>query len=420
MTPPNDTAADASVAALPLLGLQEPVVKAIRSGEKGAGDAFDIIVLHAVNHDASDIHLEPWEDCLSVRFRLDGMLHEVARIPKEFQERLIARIKILAKMVVYQKNVPQDGQIDSEGSRGRLALRVSTFPTIYGEKTVLRIIGAHRQTLNLDVLGFRPEVVAALRRVVGLPQGTVLLTGPSSNGKTTTIYSMITELLSHIRPGSNVVTIEDPVEYKLGPVSQTQVSPATGFTFDHALRAILRQDPEVIMVGEIRDAETAHLAVQAGLTGHLVISTIHSGTAPGVFTRLLDMGIQPFLVASSITAVLAQRLVRLNCPDCREPYKSAEQLRARFGIPEETPLLKGRGCPTCDGIGYKGRSAIGELLTVNTEVAELILERARTRLLHDAAVKNHMVTLSKHGRMRAVAGETTLEELERVLPVMSG
>jgi len=405
---------------LPLLGAQDAVVKAIGAGDTGAGDAFDIIIVHAIHHNASDIHIEPWEDLVSVKYRLDGMLHEALRIPKEYQDRLIARIKILAKMVVYQKNVPQDGRIDGDPGRGGYSLRVSTFPTIYGEKTVVRIIGAHRQKMQLDNLGFRPEVVKALRRVIGFPQGTMLLTGPSSAGKTTTIYSMLNELLTDIRPGSNVVTIEDPVEYKLGPVAQTQINPAAGFTFDQALRSVLRQDPEVIMVGEIRDTDTAHLAIQAGLTGHLVISTIHSGTASGVFTRLLDMEIEPYLVASSISAVLAQRLVRINCEACKEPYKPMQSLLARFGVPDEAPLYKGKGCAVCDGIGYKGRSAIGELLTVNADIAELILERARTRILQDASVKNHMVTMSKHGRERAVNGETTLEELERVLPVMAG
>ena len=395
-------------------------MRAIGAGDTGAGDAFDMCIAHAIHHGASDIHLEPWEDCLSVKYRLDGMLHDIVRIPKDYQERLIARIKILAKMVVYQKNIPQDGRIDGDPTRGGYALRISTFPTIYGEKTVIRVIGANRQTLEIDKLGFRPEVNAALKRVIGFPQGTLLLTGPSSAGKTTTIYSMLNELLTHIRPGSNVVTIEDPVEYRLGPVAQTQINPAAGFTFDQALRAVLRQDPEVIMVGEIRDSETAHLAIQAGLTGHLVISTIHSGTASGVFTRLLDMGIESYLVASSVTAVLAQRLVRLTCNECKQPYKSAQNLLARFGVPDETELFKGEGCQNCDGIGYKGRSAIGELLTVNAETAELILQRSRTKALQDAAVRNHMVTLSKHGRERAIRGETTLEELERVLPVIAG
>ena len=303
---------------------------------------------------------------------------------------------------------------------GGYALRISTFPTIYGEKTVIRVIGANRQTLEIGKLGFRPEVAAAMKRVIGFPQGTLLLTGPSSAGKTTTIYSMLNELLTHVRPGSNVVTIEDPVEYRLGPVAQTQINPAAGFTFDQALRAVLRQDPEVIMVGEIRDSETAHLAIQAGLTGHLVISTIHSGTASGVFTRLLDMGIESYLVASSVTAVLAQRLVRLTCNECKTEYKPAQNLLARFGIPDETQLYKGTGCKNCDDIGYKGRSAIGEMLTVNAETAELILQRSRTKALQDAAIRNHMVTLSKHGRERAVNGETTVEELERVLPVIAG
>jgi type II secretory ATPase GspE/PulE/Tfp pilus assembly ATPase PilB-like protein len=397
--------------------IQDALSERLSGGQSGVTDAVDLALCQAAHRGASDLHFEPRHDCLSLRFRVDGILHEVARLPKEYQEKIIARIKILAKMVVYQKDVPQDGRINADETACGKEMRVSTFPTVYGEKTLIRLFDSNRNLLSLQSLGFRDEVVTRLRELIFRPQGTLLLTGPSSSGKTTTIYALLHELETARQPAPHIVTIEDPVEYRLGNISQTQINPHAGFTFEKALRSALRQDPEVIMVGEIRDAETAKTAIQAGLTGHLVISTIHSGTAAGVFTRLLDMGIEPFLIASSVTGVLAQRLVRVNCPHCTASYKPESSLLERFGITDkETSFHRGEGCEECQAIGYSGRVAIGELLLVNEEIADLVLARSRTSVLHEAALRNRMVTLAEDGVEKVRNGATTVEELRRVLP----
>jgi len=403
---------------IPLNLIQGALLDKISAGQSGVTDTVELALCQAVAHRASDLHFEPWNDCLSVRFRIDGILQEVARLPKECQEKIIARIKILAKMVVYQKDVPQDGRINADETACGKEMRVSTFPTVYGEKTVVRIFDSSRNLRTLESLGFREDVVKSLRELIFRPQGTLLLTGPSSSGKTTTIYALLHELAASRQPAPHIVTIEDPVEYRLGNISQTQINPHAGFTFEKALRSALRQDPEVIMVGEIRDAETARTAIQAGLTGHLVISTIHCGMAAGVFTRLLDMGIEPFLIASSVTGVLAQRLVRVNCPQCTAMYEPEGSLVTRLGITDkETSFHRGAGCEECHGIGYRGRIAIGELLLVNEEIADLILARSRTSVLHEAALRNRMVTLAEDGLEKVRKGTTTLEELRRVLPL---
>jgi len=396
----------------------EPELTALLdTGETGVTQAVDSAIRHATGHGASDLHIEPWADCVSLRYRIDGILHEIARIPVEHRDRITARIKILAKMVVYKKDMPQDGRIDADESRGGHAMRVSTFPTVYGEKTVIRILRSDSNLLALDSLGFRSEVVQTLRELILRPQGTLLFTGPSSSGKTTTIYALLRELAESRDPAPHIVTIEDPVEYKLGRIAQTQISPHSGLTFDTALRSILRQDPEVIMVGEIRDADTARTAIQAGLTGHLVISSIHSGTAAGVFTRLLDMGIEPFLVASSVTGVLAQRLVRLNCVQCKAEYRPETDLLDRIGLTDpDAKYVHGTGCEACEQIGYKNRTAIGEILAVDEAVSDLVLTRPRTATLHKTAVQNGMVTLAEDGIERVREGKTTVEELRRVLP----
>jgi len=373
----------------------EPELTALLdTGETGVTQAVDSAIRHATGHGASDLHIEPWADCVSLRYRIDGILHEIARIPVEHRDRITARIKILAKMVVYKKDMPQDGRIDADESRGGHAMRVSTFPTVYGEKTVIRILRSDSNLLALDSLGFRSEVVQTLRELILRPQGTLLFTGPSSSGKTTTIYALLRELAESRDPAPHIVTIEDPVEYKLGRIAQTQISPHSGLTFDTALRSI-----------------------QAGLTGHLVISSIHSGTAAGVFTRLLDMGIEPFLVASSVTGVLAQRLVRLNCVQCKAEYRPETDLLDRIGLTDpDAKYVHGTGCEACEQIGYKNRTAIGEILAVDEAVSDLVLTRPRTATLHKTAVQNGMVTLAEDGIERVREGKTTVEELRRVLP----
>ncbi len=414
----RDRQGDEKTEVIPLREIQAALVEQLGSGEEGVTIAVDTALTQAVKHRASDLHFEPWEECVSLRYRIDGILHEIAEIPKEYQAKIIARIKILAKMVVYQKDVPQDGRIDPAEVECRQGMRVSTFPTVNGEKTVVRILGTTQDLIPLGSLGFCPEVVGALCDVIARPQGTLLLTGPSSSGKTTTIYALLRQLLELRDPPPHIVTIEDPVEYRVRKVAQTEVNPHAGFTFEAALRSILRQDPEVIVVGEIRDVETARIAIQAGLTGHLVISTIHSGSAAGVFTRLLDMGIESYLIASSVTGVLAQRLVRLNCSHCSEPCKPDSSLVAQYGIEKGSgSFRRGAGCEKCQGIGYRGRTAMGELLLVNDEISELILDRSRTQVLHEAALRGRMVTLVEDGVGKAEEGLTTLEELRRVLPI---
>jgi len=401
----------------PFAGLEAELAGLLGGGAEGAIDMVDAALGHAVRLRASDLHLEPWEDCVALRYRIDGILHEAAQLPREHLRQITGRIKVLARMITYEKDVPQDGRIDPERTPCHKAMRVSTFPTVYGEKTVIRVLDADPGLFAVEALGFRPEVVEALRGLIARPQGTLLLTGPASSGKTTTIYALLKEILGARAPSAHVVTIEDPVEYRLGRVSQTEVNPHAGFTFEAALRAVLRQDPEVIVLGEIRDPETAQVAIQAGLTGHLVISTIHSGAAAGVFTRLLDMGVEPFLVASSVTGVLAQRLVRRNCPECTAPDTPEPELCASYGLAGDgAAFQRGAGCEACQGIGHLGRTAMGELLSVDDTIADLVLSRARTQAIHEAALRDGMVPLAADAVQRVREGVTTLEEVKRVLP----
>jgi type II secretory ATPase GspE/PulE/Tfp pilus assembly ATPase PilB-like protein len=408
---------DASSGPIPFSELEAVLRSTLSDREQGVGRAVALVLEQAVRHGASDVHFDPWQDCLSVRFRMDGILHDVATVPREFQEALVARIKILAKLIVYQRDVPQDGRIDGpDAPLGRTA-RVATFPTVNGEKAAVRLLGVGKGILSLDELGFSSAVTTWLRSFIKRPQGVLLFTGPSSSGKTTTIYALLQELLTRRKPMPHVVTLEDPVEYRLEHIAQTEINPHAGFTFEQALRAILRQDPEVIVPGEIRDAETARMAIQAGLTGHLVISTIHSGSAAGVFTRLLDMGIEPYLVASAVNGVLAQRLVRRVCTECTEIYTPPADSPAHFEFGLDAgPFIRGVGCAACEGLGYRGRTAIGELLVVDEPISDLVAARSQTRAVHDAAVAAGMTTLHAAGREAVTRHVTTPDELQRVLP----
>ncbi|MDQ1256992.1 MAG: Type secretion system protein [Candidatus Hydrogenedentes bacterium] len=404
---------------LPLAALDEALSAHWTAGDDDAIRVVDAVLQQAVLHRASDVHIEPWRDGLAVRFRIDGILHDVARLPGTAQDKVIGRLKVLSRLVVYKKDLPQDGRIDADRSACGRAMRVSTYPTVDGEKAVIRLLDASQDLLGLDALGFHGETVDALRAFVLRPHGTLLLTGPASSGKTTTIYALLREILTARPNAAHIVTIEDPVEYRLDRVAQTQVNPHAGFTFEAAMRSVLRQDPDVMMVGEIRDAETARTAIQAGLTGHLVISTIHSGTAAGVFARLLDMGVEPFLIASAVSAVLAQRLVRRICDACAVDDAPDPALLDAFGLTaDETGFRRGTGCAACQGIGYQGRTAIGELLTVNDALADCILGRPRTRVLEEMAQAQAMRTLARDGIEKVKAGQTTLDELQRVLPAM--
>lgn len=404
--------------ALPLIKVQQRILEDLDSGnESGVADAVDMAISQGAYHGASDLHFEPWSEQLSLRYRIDGILQQVAVIPREFQAKMTARIKVLADLVVYRKDVPQDGRIDKDKTACGRPMRVSTVPTVKGEKIVIRLLGESQDLYRLESLGFQQKILDRLQEIITRTQGTLLLTGPSSSGKTTTIYALLRELTLLQKNATNIVTIEDPVEYTMDKISQIQVNPHADFTFTTALRSILRQDPEVIMVGEIRDVETARMAIQSGLTGHFVISTIHSGTAAGVCTRLLDMGIEPFLIASSLSGVIAQRLVRLNCPDCATPYQPDPITLRRFGLESKKPkLVKGAGCNACQQIGYRGRATIGELLNISTPIAEAILERPTTSHLQDIAVQEGMETLIDDGLEKVRKGITTLEELVRVAP----
>ncbi len=386
------------------------------SGDSGAIEAVDALLVQASLHRASDVHLEPWDEGVSLRFRIDGLLHEVASLPVEHHARITGRVKVLAHILTYQKDLPQDGRIDPEASGCGKAVRVSTFPTVNGEKLVLRILNPDPNLFDIDVLGFDAETTLALRDVVARPQGAFLLTGPASSGKTTTIYAMIREILGRRGPSTHVVAIEDPVEYRLGRVSQSEVNPHTGFTYEAALRAALRQDPEVLVLGEIRDAETARTAVQAGLTGHLVISTIHSGTAAGVFTRLLDMGVEPYLAASSVVGVMAQRLYRRACPDCAVDALPTTRERLRYSVAEGMGTVRSVGCPACLGIGYRGRAALGEVLMVDETLEGLLQSRPRTQTLHEAALSAGMVPLFEQAARCVRARLTSPEEMDRLFP----
>ncbi|HOZ46848.1 MAG TPA: GspE/PulE family protein [Candidatus Hydrogenedentes bacterium] len=396
------------------------LLEQLASGERGIIRAVDVALQQAAFHRASDIHFEPQDDGFAVRYRIDGLLHPVARLPRTCQDQVLTRLKVLAKLIVYKRDIPQEGRIDAGAVPEAGAMRVSTFPTVGGEKAVVRLLDTQREHLRLNELGFPEDVAAALREFIGRPHGTLLLTGPSSSGKTTTIYALLREIAAERADSAHICTVEDPVEYRLGNVAQTQVNPAAGLTFHAAVRSLMRQDPDVIMVGEVRDAETAHAVIQAGLTGHLVISTVHSGTAAGVFARLLEMGIEPFLIASSVTNVLAQRLVRRVCPECAvDDAPDVNTLRA-FGLaPGDGAFRRGAGCEACQGVGYRGRMPITELLRVDESIAECILERPRTAALAEAARKNGMRSLAADGAARVRQGMTTLDELSRVLPTES-
>jgi type II secretory ATPase GspE/PulE/Tfp pilus assembly ATPase PilB-like protein len=377
------------------------------------------LIEDAVAAGASDVHFDPIEGGMIVRHRRDGILHEVERIDGAIKDNLVARLKVLANLVVYQRSTPQEGRIVKELSAGRngVEYRVATFPTIHGEKAVVRIFDSAAVLLDVHSLGFDPAVTRRLLGLLENPQGVLLLTGPSSSGKTTTIYSALNWITLNRRSVANIITIEDPVEFDLKTISQTQIDTHGALTFAAALRSALRLDPEVLMIGEIRDRETAQIATQAGLTGHLVISTIHCGTAAGVFMRLIEMGIEPFLVASSVTGVVSQRLVRVLCPECKGPCRAEPRVLDEFGLTADdgrayrSPV----GCAHCNNVGYAGRTAIAELLVVSEPMRQLILQKPTTNEIHELAVRHKMVPLKTAGLRKAGQAVTSLEELYRIL-----
>jgi len=377
----------------------------------------NLIIMQAVKDKASDIHVEPTEENVLVRYRIDGILHEVQELPKHLQSALASRIKVMAKIDIAETRNPQDGRIQVKMESKNLDLRVSTFPTLHGENIVMRILDKSSVLLGLSDLGLADKELKDFDKMIRHPNGIVLVTGPTGSGKTTTLYAALSTINSMEK---NIITIEDPVEYEISLVRQTQINPRAGLTFANGLRSILRQDPDIIMVGEIRDKETADVAIQASLTGHLVFSTLHTNDAPGALTRLIDMGVEPFLVASSVIGILAQRLVRVICPKCKESYTPSDELLKSLGLKEKIELYRGRGhnCPQCRGTGFQGRIGIFELLVVNDEIKNMVTAKASANEIRKKAVANGMRVLYEDGIEKIKNGLTTAEEVLRVTEEM--
>jgi type IV pilus assembly protein PilB len=376
----------------------------------------NLILSGAAKEGASDIHMEPKDSHLQVRYRMDGLLRAVIKIPKNQQDAAISRMKIISGMDIADRRRPQDGRSRLRFEGKRIDLRVSTLPTHFGEKVVIRLLDSRRAQVAMDQMGLTEENLHNLQLMLSRPQGMVLVTGPTGSGKSSTLYTALNWVKS---PTKNIITVEDPVEYQLDGVNQVQINPKAGITFAAGLRSILRQDPNIILVGEIRDQETAGIALEAAQTGHLLLSTLHTNDAPGSITRLLDLGIEPFLISSAIIGILAQRLVRKPCPMCSEPRQpSADAIEKAGGasrLPADAKWVAGRGCEECNHSGAKGRMAIHELLVVNEEVRELITRRASEHAIRKAARDGGMRTLLEDGIVKAAAGLTTLEEVVRVV-----
>jgi len=383
----------------------------------------NLLINRAVEQRASDIHIEPFENELKIRYRIDGVLHDMESPPRRQQAAIVSRVKIMAKLNIAERRLPQDGRIKLRTMGKEIDLRVSTLPTLYGESVVLRILDRSSIVLDLEQLGFPADTLAELERLIVRPYGMILVTGPTGSGKTTTLYGALEKINS---PDKKIITIEDPVEYQVTGVNQIHVKPQIGLTFANGLRSIVRQDPDVIMVGEIRDPETAEIAVQAALTGHLVFSTLHTNDAAGAVSRLLEMGVEDYLLASSLLGVLAQRLVRQVCRRCRVEVPHGEALlgagdmtRAaaeRFShvAVNGAPIYRAAGCEECSGTGYRGRSGIYELLLMNESIRELILKHASADVIKAAAVANGMRTLRDDGWLKVREGTTTVAEVVRV------
>jgi type IV pilus assembly protein PilB len=376
---------------------------------------INMILTDAIRRGASDIHLEPYEKVFRVRFRIDGVLHEIMTPPKRLEAALTSRVKIMATMDIAERRLPQDGRIKLRYHQREIDFRVSTLPTIFGEKTVMRILDKEALQLDLGALGFDPWSLEQFSKAIHSPYGMILITGPTGSGKTTTLYSAIHTINS---PDINIMTAEDPVEYNLKGVNQVQVNDEIGRTFAACLRSFLRQDPDVILVGETRDLETAQIGIRAALTGHLVLSTLHTNDCPSTPARLLDMGIPPFLVSSSLQLILAQRLGRRICKDCKEPYEASEESLVPYGHVSQglgtINFYKGKGCQTCNFTGMKGRVAIYEVMPITSELRDLMLRNATTAEIRETACSQGMRTLRQNALQKVVDGVTTVEEVIRV------
>jgi len=373
------------------------------------------IIKQAIEDRASDIHIEPYEKKIIVRFRIDGILYQMFTPPKKYQNAIISRIKIMANLNIAENRLPQDGRIQLKISGKDIDIRISTFPTYYGERVVLRLLNKTDMSFELNSIGFSKDTLDSFENTIKKTHGVVLVTGPTGSGKSTTLYSVLSKLNDD---EVNILTVEDPIEYQLQGVGQMQVHSKIGLTFSNGLRSILRQDPDIVMIGEIRDKETAEIAIQASLTGHRVFSTLHTNDAATGVTRLIDMGVEPFLITSSVNAIMAQRLVRKICPDCLETYKPTAKELKELGIKstdlKDGKLFHGKGCESCLKTGYIGRVGIYELLTIDNDIRKLIISHSDSSLIKEQAVKNGMITLYRDGLNKAIQGLTTIEEVLRV------
>ncbi len=395
------------IIALEAAGEEAPIIKIV-----------NLLLGAAVKTGASDVHIEPYEKMLRVRYRIDGVLHEVSSPPKKLQNAVVSRLKIMASLDIAERRLPQDGRIKIKVMDKEVDLRVSVLPTSFGEKVVMRILDASSLCLDLTKLGFEPDVISIYKKNIEVPYGIILVTGPTGSGKSTTLYSTLSTLNY---PDRNIITIEDPVEYVLQGINQVQARADIGLTFAAGLRSFLRQDPDIIMVGEIRDTETAEIAINAALTGHLVFSTLHTNDAPGAMTRLNNMGIEPFLTTSTVIMVVAQRLVRVICKHCKEPYEVPTDFLSSIGVGEQemkgkkkVTLYRGKGCDNCSNTGYRGRIACFEVMEINDDVRELVLNRESTHLIKSKARESGMVTLREAAIKKLLTGVTTVEEVMRV------
>lgn len=374
------------------------------------------IIQRAVESRASDIHVEPFDGRLKVRYRIDGVLVDVESPPAGSMAAVISRIKIMSKLNIAERRLPQDGRIKMRVQGKELDLRVSTVPTLFGESVVIRLLDKESVTLDFGVLGFDAESISTLETVLKMPHGIILVTGPTGSGKSTTLYTALSRLNS---PDRKIITVEDPVEYQLNGINQIQVKPQIDLTFANALRAIVRQDPDIIMIGEMRDLETARIAVQSALTGHLVMSTLHTNDAPGGIARMMDMGIEDYLITSTVNGILGQRLVRKLCPHCKEPHTILPEMARDIGFSQPGPnteqsLFKAVGCKECAGTGYRGRLCLTELLIMNDDIRRSIMQHANAAEIKKIAIQHGMETMYQNGLRKVMAGVTTLEEVMRV------
>jgi general secretion pathway protein E len=375
----------------------------------------NLLVAGAIKDRASDIHVEPYSGNLKIRYRIDGILYDILNLPRRIQSPLVSRIKIMAKLNIAEKRLPQDGRIEIKIADRLIDIRVSVIPTAFGERVVLRLLDKSGKMLMLSDLGMHDERIKLLNKLIKSPYGIILVTGPTGSGKTTTLYAALSTIN---RPAINIITIEDPIEYQMEGVGQIQVNPKIDLTFAAGLRSIVRQDPDVILIGEIRDRETAEIAIQSSLTGHLVFSTLHTNDAASAVTRLIDMGIEPFLVTSSIIAIIAQRLVRVLCPHCKETYIPDDESLSNLGLDksvlQKNTFYRKKGCNLCMQTGFRGRTAIFEIMVVDDDIKRLVLKTSDANQINELALKQGMITLQQNGIYKVMEGITTVEEVLRV------